>query len=33
MVTVFVEGSVKAARASGIDIGYALYFFLSVAYH
>jgi hypothetical protein len=29
---VVVGGSAKAARASGIDIGYAVYFFLSVGY-
>jgi hypothetical protein len=32
MVTVVVGGEAKAAMASGIDIGYAVYFFLSVAY-
>jgi hypothetical protein len=32
MVTVVVWGSAKAARASGIDIRYAVYFFLSVTY-
>jgi hypothetical protein len=32
MVTVVVRGSANAARESGIDIGYAVYFFLSVAY-
>jgi hypothetical protein len=32
MVTVVVGGSAKAARASGINIGYAIYFFRSLAY-
>jgi hypothetical protein len=32
MVTMVVGGSAKAARASGIDIGYTIYFFLSVVY-
>jgi hypothetical protein len=32
MVTVVVGGSAKAARASGMDIKYAVYFFLSVAF-